>query len=76
MCRAGGMRVKNLGWPKLWLEMEVQWDRESAVAKLSQKRYIQDMLVKFNMELAKASSIPIDKGNRLTAQKDAEGEIE
>lgn len=61
------VRVK--GNLKDFLGLEIQYDREGGILKLSQSRYLKCVLKKFNFEGCAASAIPIDPGLKLNVSK-------
>lgn len=61
--------MKDLGEASLVLEIEIHRDRNRKVLGLSQEAYINRVLKRFNMDLCKAGSVPILKGDKFTKQQ-------
>jgi len=59
--------MKDLGSAKKILGMEISRDRKSGLLFLSQQNYIKKVLQRFNMQNAKAVSIPIAPHFKLSA---------
>lgn len=58
-------KMKDKGNLKNFLGLEVFYDRENGILKISQIKYIKALLKRFNMEECKTSSIPIDSKLKL-----------
>jgi hypothetical protein len=52
--------LRDLGEPKFFLGMEIERDRPRRTIKLSQQRYIGDLLEKFNLSEARPKAVPAD----------------
>lgn len=59
-------QMKNIGEVKQLLGMNVQRDRRLGTLKLSQKKYIDELLVKFKMDGAQLKPTPMDKDAKLS----------
>lgn len=59
-------KMKNIGEPKLIVGLNVTRDRKAGTIKLSQEKYVKEVLVKFRMADAKACSTSADYSTVLT----------
>lgn len=65
---ANVFEITDLGEAKFFLGMELERDRAAGTLKLSQKRMIEDLLVKYGMEDCKIRSTPLPPGVQLTKE--------
>lgn len=59
--------VKDLGEATFYLGMEITRDRQVKTLVISQKRYIHDLLIKYDMKEVKTRSVPLDASIKLSA---------
>jgi hypothetical protein len=62
----GSFDSRDLGEAKYFLGMEIERDREAGSLKLSQKKYTQDVLLRFGVENARPASVPLTPGVKLS----------
>lgn len=62
-------KMKDLGEPKRFLGMEIRRDRSTRRTYLSQPKYVEDTLERFNMADAKAARLPMDPGLVLSKEQ-------
>lgn len=67
--------IKDLGELKYCLGIEINRDKSKGTLTLSQKGYIESVLLKFNMHDAKPISTPADVNQRLQKSPDQESDI-
>jgi hypothetical protein len=65
-------KVHVIGEPEKFLGMKIDRDREAGTIKLSQGKYIKDMVTKYGMTDAKPKSVPLPPNTKLTRQDDSE----
>ena len=63
--------VKDLGEAHHFLGMLIERDKAASTLKLSQERLANDIIAKFGMDNAKARSVPLSQGTRLTRSDDS-----
>ncbi|KAM6566372.1 hypothetical protein CsatA_025500 [Cannabis sativa] len=68
--------MKDLGEASYVLGIEIHRDRNRKVLGLSQEAYINRVLKRFNMDLCKAGSVPILKGDKFTKQQCPKNDLE
>ena len=59
--------MKDLGEIKYCLGIQVDRDRESRVIRLSQQKFVEEILRRFNMDQCNSVTTPIDIGHRLNS---------
>ncbi|KXJ72391.1 hypothetical protein RP20_CCG018186 [Aedes albopictus] len=64
--------MKDSGEVSSFLGMKIERDIEGRVLRISQQRYLQDLLARFNMSECKPSSVPME--NRLRLEKGEESQ--
>ena len=60
--------IHDLGEAKVFLGMEIVRDRERRTLKLHQASYAQRIVERFGQKDAKPRALPMDKGERMTAE--------
>jgi len=63
---ASKFAMKDLGQLETYLGLQITRDRKKRTVHLSQKKYIENMLVKFQLEDAHPASTPLERGHTLT----------
>ena len=61
-------KIHNQGLTKLILSMNIQWDQQVHTISLSQPGYIESILDQFGMTECNPALMPMDKGQKLSAQ--------
>ena len=61
--------MKDLGAANYILAMEIKRDREKRILWLNQRKYVEEILQRFNMQDSKPVKVPIPVGVRLFAEQ-------
>lgn len=64
--------IKDKGELRNFLGLEIKYDRENAIMKISQERYIAAILKRFNFENCNSCITPIDPRLKITATEESE----
>lgn len=68
-------KMKDKGDVRHFLGLEIYYDRDSGVLKLSQSKYTKGILKRFNMDNCKGSFIPIDPKLKLNLCNDVQNQL-
>lgn len=64
------VELKDLGEPKYILGIEINWEKEKRELTISQKKYIGDILKRYQMETCKPTKTPLETGQSNDAEED------
>ena len=67
--------IKDMGLLKLFLGMEITWDKAAGTVLLTQKRYVRDIIDVYGMDNAKISRSPLPMGTRFVKAETSGEEV-